>query len=62
MTFYNLERSSLLNFHLFIHSLHLEQGEDTQVENFLELNVEKQSAPWGQIYQIKRFSIIRGSQ
>ena len=37
-------------FDLFIHPLHLEQGEDTQVENFLELNVEKQSAPWGQIY------------
>ena len=35
---------------LFIHPLHLEQGEDTQVENFLELNVEKQSAPWGQIH------------
>ena len=37
-------------FHLFIHPLHLEQGEDTKVENFVELNVEKQSAPWGKIY------------
>ena len=37
-------------FDLFIHPLHFEQGEDTQVEHFLELNVEKQSSSWGQIY------------
>ena len=37
-------------FDLFIHPLYLEQGEDTQVENFLELNVQKESAHWRQIH------------
>ena len=34
-------------FDIFIHPLHLEQGEDTRVENLLELNVEKTKCTLG---------------